>query len=79
MNKANISTAERIAALEEQKDRLADRAALAHQMQVCAENRDALADMLNCAIDERDELRAKVTELEARVVELLIKNQRNER
>ena len=79
MNKANISTAERLAAMQERIDRLADRAALAQQMQVCALDRDRLADELNVVIDERDELRAKVTELEARVVELLIKNQRNER
>ena len=59
MNKATITTAERIAALEEQKDRLADRSALAQQMLVCALDRDRLADRLNEVIAERDRLVAE--------------------
>lgn len=75
MNEANITPAERIAALQEQNDRLSDRTALAQQMQVCALDRDRLADELNVVIDERDELRVKVAELEARNVELTKSNQ----
>ena len=70
MNNHKLNSDERLAAMQERIDRLANRSALAQQMQVCARDRDTFADMLNCAIDERDELRAKVTELEARVVEL---------
>lgn len=73
MNKHTLSPADRIAALEEQNARLSDRNAMAQQMQVCALARDKIADQLNAAIDERDELRSKVAELEARIVELLKK------
>jgi len=70
MNKHKLNSDERLAAMQERIDRLSDHSSLAQQMQVCARDRDTFADMLNCVIDERDELRARVAELEARIVAL---------
>lgn len=70
MSKHKLNPEERVSVMQEQLERMADRSALAQQMQVCALDRDRLADELNAVIDERDELRVKVVELEARNVKL---------
>ncbi len=84
MNKQKLTPAERIAALEEQKDRLADRSALSGQIEACVKSRDDLADRLNRVIAVAEwrrsrnrkyeyqiaALRDEVTELEAQIVKL---------
>lgn len=60
MNKQKLTSDEMLAAMQERIDRLADRSALAQQMQVCAESRDALADRLNRVIAVAEWRRGKV-------------------
>lgn len=47
MSKQKLNADERLAAMQERLDRATAKSDLAQQMQVCANNRDALADRLN--------------------------------
>lgn len=71
MSNHKLTTFERLAAMQERIERAEARRDLAQQMQVCSFARDCLADQLNVVIDERDEARAKVAELERQIACLL--------
>ena len=64
MDKATITPAERIAAMQERIDRLADRSALSGQIEACVKSRDDLADRLNRVIAVAEWRRVRVRELE---------------
>lgn len=64
MNKHKLNSDERLAAMQERLDRATAKSDLAQQMQVCADNRDALADRLNRVIAVAEWRRVRVRELE---------------
>ncbi len=72
MNKATITPAERIEALQEQKDRLSDRSALSGQIEACVKSRDDLADRLNRIIAVAEWRRKRVQFLEKALDKTLV-------
>lgn len=64
MNKHKLNSEERLAAMQERIDRLADRSALSGQIEACVKSRDDLADRLNRVIAVAEWRRVRVRELE---------------
>ena len=64
MNKQKLNADERLAAMQERIDRLADRSALSGQIEACVKSRDDLADRLNRVIIVAEWRRVRVRELE---------------
>jgi len=64
MNKHKLNSDERLAAMQERIDRLADRSALSGQIEACVKSRDDLADRLNRVIAVAEWRRVRVRELE---------------
>ena len=64
MNKHKLTSDERLAAMQERIDRLADRSALSGQIEACVKSRDDLADRLNRVIAVAEWRRVRVRELE---------------